>query len=194
VTTPRTDAELINASRQGDADAFGELVRRYQRAVANLIFLTLGDRNEVEDLTQEVFIRAYRSLGRFDEKSNFYSWLYRIAVNLCIDEIRRRKIRKLLSLDLMSEPLLEREKKAKEKDSAASANLMKEERKQMVLQALEKLSPLYRSALVLREYENMGYEEIAETLGISVQAVKSRIFRARQEMRNLLKDYFEEMS
>lgn len=194
MTTLRTDAELIHAAREGNSEAFGELVRRYQRAVANVVYLTLGDRNDVDDLTQEVFIRAHRSLARFDEKSSLYSWLYRIAVNLCIDEIRRRKIRKILSLDMLSEPVLEREKKVKEKESSASANLMKEERRQMILEALQKLSPAYRSALVLREYENMGYEEIAEALGITVQAVKSRIFRARQEMRNLLKDYFEEMS
>lgn len=188
-----SDAELIHAFRQGDEAAFGELVRRYQRAISNVIYLTLGDRQEVEDLTQEVFIRAYRSLARFDENATIYSWLYRIAVNLCIDEIRRRKIRKTLSLDLMSESALERERKSKESHFSSTAELFKAEKRDVILKALEKLSPAYRAALVLREYENMAYEDIAESLGVTVQAVKSRIFRARQEMRELLKDYFEEM-
>ena len=193
MTTPLSDAELIQAFRQGDEAAFEELVRRYQRAVSNVVYLTLGDRQEVQDLTQEVFIRAYKSLSRFDENATLYSWLYRIAVNLCIDEIRRRKIRKTLSLDLMSESALERERKSKESHFSSSAELFKAEKRDVILKALEKLSPAYRAALVLREYENMAYEDIAESLGITVQAVKSRIFRARQEMRELLKDYFEEM-
>ena len=192
-TSPLSDAELIHAFRQGDETAFEELVRRYQRAVSNVVYLTLGDRQEVQDLTQEVFIRAYKSLSRFDENATLYSWLYRIAVNLCIDEIRRRKIRKTLSLDLMSESALERERKSKESHFSSSAELFKAEKRDVILKALEKLSPAYRAALVLREYENMAYEDIAESLGITVQAVKSRIFRARQEMRELLKDYFEEM-
>lgn len=191
-TSPLSDAELIHAFRHGDETAFEELVRRYQRAVSNVIYLTLGDRQEVEDLTQEVFIRAYRSLSGFDENAKLYSWLYRIAVNLCIDEVRRRKIRKTISLNLMTESALERERKSKDSHSPATAELLKAENSDVILKALKKLSPAYRSALVLREYENMAYEDIADSLGVSVQAVKSRIFRARQEMRELLKDYFEE--
>ena len=191
-TSPLSDADLIHAFRQGDETAFEELVRRYQRAVSNVIYLTLGDRQEVEDLTQEVFIRAYRSLSRFDENAKLYSWLYRIAVNLCIDEVRRKKIRKTISLNLMTESALERERKSKDSHSPATAELLKAENSDVILKALKKLSPAYRSALVLREYENMAYEDIADSLGVSVQAVKSRIFRARQEMRELLKDYFEE--
>lgn len=185
------DADLIRAFREGHDEAFEELVRRYQRAIANVIYLTLGDRQEVEDLSQEVFLRAYKSLARFDETSTLYSWLYRIAVNLSIDEIRRRKIRRTLSLDVLPESTIEHERESKQRGSSAD-NLMRKEKEMVIVKALNKLSPAYRSALVLREYEEMSYAQIARTLRISVQAVKSRIFRARQELKVHLRDYFEE--
>ncbi|HWP82620.1 MAG TPA: sigma-70 family RNA polymerase sigma factor [Bacteroidota bacterium] len=188
---PVTDADLIRAFRGGHEDAFEELVRRYQRAIANVIYLTLGDRQEVEDLTQEVFIRAYKSLSRFDESSTLYSWLYRIAVNLCIDEIRRRKIRRTLSLQTLPEGAMEQEQASTQTSSPAD-DLLREERRAVILKTLERLSPTYRVALILREYEDMSYQQIAQTLHISVQAVKSRIFRARQELKEYLKNYFEE--
>jgi RNA polymerase sigma-70 factor, ECF subfamily len=107
------DFKLIEAFRSGDEKAFEEIVRRYHRQVANIIYLTLGNREEVDDLSQEVFVRVFRSLGRFEYDSSLYSWIYRIAVNLCIDEIRKKKIRKLIPLDFLTEKKLEGEKKSK---------------------------------------------------------------------------------
>ncbi len=187
------DFELVKAFREGDEKAFEELVRRYQRQVANIIYLTLGNREEVEDLTQEVFIRVYRSLHRFDFGASLYSWIYRIATNLCIDEIRRRKIKKTLSLDFFQEGKLEREQKSK-KQSDSLDRVLEQEKKEIIREALQKLSPIHRTALVLREYEDLSYAEIASTLKIRPQAVKSRIFRARQELKSLLQDYFKERS
>lgn len=185
------DYQLVEAFREGDEQAFEELVRRYQRQVANIIYLTLGNRDEVEDLSQEVFIRVYKSLTKFERDASLYSWIYRIAVNLCIDEIRRKKIKRTLSLEFFSEGKLEEEKKNKSQTSAADGVLGKEKR-QVILDALQKLSPVHRTVIVLREYEDLTYEQIAKTLHISTQAVKSRIFRAREELRELLKDYFKE--
>lgn len=185
------DYQLVEAFREGDEQAFEELVRRYQRQVANIIYLTLGNRDEVEDLSQEVFIRVYKSLTKFERDASLYSWIYRIAVNLCIDEIRRKKIKRTLSLEFFSEGKLEEEKKNKSQTSAADGVLAKEKR-QVILDALQKLSPVHRTVIVLREYEDLTYEQIAKTLHISTQAVKSRIFRAREELRELLKDYFKE--
>jgi RNA polymerase sigma-70 factor (ECF subfamily) len=187
------DFQLVEAFRRGDEKAFEELVRRYQRQVANIIYLTLGNRDEIEDLTQEVFIRVYKSLARFEHDASVYSWIYRITVNLCIDEIRRKKIKRTLSLQWFTDYKLEQERKFKEKTTPAD-NVLSEERRQMVREALLKLSPLHRTVIVLREYEDLSYEDIAKTLNISTQAVKSRIFRAREELRKMLGEYFREES
>ncbi|HXG39011.1 MAG TPA: sigma-70 family RNA polymerase sigma factor [Bacteroidota bacterium] len=188
---PADDFQLIRSFQAGDETAFEELVRRYQRQVANIIYLTLGDRSQIEDLTQETFIRVYRSLDKFAFDSSFYSWLYRIAVNLCIDEMRRRKIKRTLSLDFFSESRLEREETSVTQRSGADEVLDKEKRA-TILAALDKLSPEYKAVIVLREYNDLSYAEIAKILKISPQAVKSRIFRARSELRKLLQDYFQE--
>ena len=185
------DFRLIDAFREGDEKAFEEIVKRYQRQVANIIYLTLGNREEVDDLTQEVFVRVFRSLDRFEFDSSLYSWIYRIAVNLCIDEIRKRKIRKLIPLDFLTEKKIEEEKHAREATTGADELLLKE-KKEIVRNALQKISPVHRTVILLREYQDLSYEEIAKTLQISPQAVKSRIFRAREELRELLKDYFQE--
>ncbi len=184
------DFQLIRSFQAGDEKAFEELVRRYQRQVANLIYLTLGDRSEVEDLTQEAFLRVYRSLERFEFDSSFYSWLYRIVVNLCIDELRRRKIKRTFSLDFFTENRLEREPATTTKNGFDE--LLGREKREMILTALNGISHEHRTILVLREYHDLSYREIAEILKITPQAVKSRIFRARAELRELLKGYFKE--
>jgi RNA polymerase sigma-70 factor (ECF subfamily) len=191
VEPQRDDFKLIEAFRKGDDKAFEEIVRRYQRQVANIIYLTLGNREEVDDLSQEVFVRVFRSLDRFEFDSSLYSWIYRIAVNLCIDEIRKKRIRKLIPLDFLTEKKLEGEKRSKE-TSTSSDELLQKEKKEIIRGALDKLSPLHRTVILLREYQDLSYGEIAKTLRISPQAVKSRIFRAREELREMLKDYFRE--
>lgn len=185
------DFRLVRAFKSGDRAAFEELVRRYQRQVANVIYLTLGRRDEVEDIAQEVFIRVYRSIDKFEFDASFFSWIYRITVNLCIDELRRRKVKRALSLDFLTEGALEKEKKSKEL-ILASDGVLDDEKREIVLAALQKLSHEHRQVIILREYEDLTYAEIASYLGISVQAVKSRIFRAREDLRTLLEDYFEE--
>jgi RNA polymerase sigma-70 factor (ECF subfamily) len=185
------DFKLIESFRKGDEKAFEEIVRRYHRQVANIIYLTLGNREEVDDLSQEVFVRVFRSLERFEYDSSLYSWIYRIAVNLCIDEIRKKKIRKLIPLDFLTEKKLEGEKKSKTVVTA-SDHLLQKEKEEVIRGALGKLSPIHRTVILLREYQDLSYGEIAKTLRISQQAVKSRIFRAREELRVLLKDYFQE--
>ncbi|MCI0708411.1 MAG: sigma-70 family RNA polymerase sigma factor [Ignavibacteriae bacterium] len=185
------DLQLVRSFQAGDEKAFETLVRRYQRQVANIIYLTMGDRADIEDLAQEAFLRVYKSLGRFEFDSSFYSWLYRIVVNLCIDEIRRRKIRRALSLDFFTEDRLEKETKSIEPKTGLE-DVLGKEKKDTVLMALEKLSQEHKTVLVLREYNDMSYDEIAKVLGITPQAVKSRIFRARTELREFLKEYFHE--
>jgi len=190
-TTVSDDFTLIRAIQAGDHLAFKSLVRRYQHQVANLIYVTIGNRDDVEDIAQEVFIRVYRSLPKFKFDASFFSWLYRITMNLCIDEIRKRKIRKVLSLDFLTEDALEVRRKSKEYEIPSDA-LLQEEKRGVIQSALQRLTPDHREVLVLREYQNYSYNEIAETLDLSMEAVKSRIFRARAELKKMLNDYFEE--
>jgi RNA polymerase sigma-70 factor, ECF subfamily len=189
--TMTDDFTLIRSIQAGDHQAFEMLVRRYQRKVANIIFFTVGNRDDVEDIAQEVFIRVYHSLPKFKFDASFFSWLYRITKNLCIDEIRKRKIRRVLSLDYLTEDTLEKDRKNKD-DILASDSALVEEKRQVILSALQKLTREHREVIVLREYQDLSYNEIAETLGLRLDAVKSRIFRARIELKNLLQDYFEE--
>jgi len=185
------DFSLVKAFQAGDQHAFESLVRRYQHQVANLVYVTMGSRDDVDDIAQEVFIRVYKSLPRFKFDASFFSWVYRITMNLCIDEIRKRKIRKVLSLDFLTEDALEKSRKNKD-HSMPSDSMLLDERRQIVQSALQRLKPEHRDILVLREYKDLGYSEIAEALDISLEAVKSRIFRARSELKILLSEYFEE--
>ena len=185
------DFALIRKIQAGDHQAFETLINRYQRQVANLIYVTMGNRDDVDDLAQEVFIRVYKSLPRFRFDATFFSWIYRITMNLCIDEIRKKKIRKVLSLDFLTEDSIEKDRKDKDPHTP-SDDVMTEEKIGVVRSALQRLTPAHRDVLLLREYQDFSYEEIARTLGLSMEAVKSRIFRARAEMKKLLQGYFEE--
>jgi RNA polymerase sigma-70 factor, ECF subfamily len=189
--TVTDDFTLIRSIQVGDHQAFESLVRRYQHQVANLIYLTMGNRDDVDDIAQEVFIRVYKSLSKFKFDASFFSWLYRITMNLCIDEIRKRKIRRVLSLNYLTEDTLEKSRKSKDY-TMASDLVLTEEKRQVIQSALQRLTPEHREVLVLREYQDLSYNEIAETLGLRLEAVKSRIFRARMELKNLLNDYFKE--
>lgn len=186
------DYTLVRDAQGGSHKAFETLVRKYQRQIANLIYLSMGSRDDVEDLLQEVFVRAYRSLPRFKFDASFFSWLYRIGLNLCIDEIRKKKIRRIVSLDFLTEDAIENQRQ-EHSSLLSNEGTLYDERKEIIRDALQQLSMEHRQIILLREYEDLSYEEIAKTLHISVQAVKSRLFRARAELKELLKDYFKEM-
>jgi RNA polymerase sigma-70 factor (ECF subfamily) len=190
-TTVDDDLTLIRSIQAGNSNAFELLVRRYQRQVANLIYMKMGNRDDVEDIAQEVFIRVHRSLPQFKFNASFFSWIYRITMNLCIDEIRKRKIRRVLSLDFLTEDAIEKNRKSQDIPTP-SDSVLSEEKKEMVRSAIRRLSPEHREVLTLREYQDLSYDEIAEILGLTLEAVKSRIFRARSEMKNMLSGYFKE--
>ncbi|MBI4417623.1 MAG: sigma-70 family RNA polymerase sigma factor [Ignavibacteriales bacterium] len=184
------DRSLVLAFKDGDERAFEEIVRRYQRQVANVIYLTSGNRQDVEDLAQEVFIRVHKALGKVTVEHSLFSWIYRITVNVTIDEMRRRKIRKLSYLDFLAEP---GDREPSFRDTVTPDDrIIHDEQRDQVRQALRKLSGTSRMVLLLREYEGLSYKEIGDVLHITEQAVKSRIFRAREELKELLKDYFKE--
>lgn len=167
------DAGLVRRSKRGDRDAFGRLVSRYQAQVYRLVRGILGDAAESEDVTQEVFLKAYGNLGRFRGDSSFYTWLYRIAVNEAIRARRRRRG------PLLADSLPEIEAPRPEEPAEGGPTLAALER------LLGRLSDEFRTIVVLRDLEGLSYQEIAETLEIPIGTVESRLFRARRELREL---------
>jgi RNA polymerase sigma-70 factor (ECF subfamily) len=187
----KEDDILVRGAKEGDYKSFEALVQKYHRQIVNISYLMMGNREAAEDVTQEVFIKVYNKLSLYSPDTSFFSWLYRMTVNTCIDEIRKRKMQKLISLDFLTEEGVESLEYPRERE-LPSTEISNDEKKEFVNKALQMLSKEHREVLVLREYVNYGYHEIAETLGISVQAVKSRIFRARAELRTILLKHFKD--
>ncbi len=177
---------LVRKCIEGDADAYRHIVERYKDRIARVIYSMTNSSSEVEDLTQEVFIKAYRSLPRFKFDSSLHTWLYRIAVNHTIDYLRKKKLTKIFSLDGIDEWLLGRMRGTSSPESKTPEEINRSEVKELVEWGLSKLPRDAKAILVLREYEDMGYEEIADVLNISVPAVKSRLFRARTQLKKIL--------
>ncbi len=173
------DEHLIRRFRNGDVSAFEELVRAYQDRIYNLCRYMLRDPRDGQDAAQDVFLKAYRGLEDFKPDASFYTWIYRIAVNTCLDYKRksRREALKYKSLTEASRSVEPYSPQTHESQDAAEA----------IQQALAELRENSRAVLVLREIEGLSYEEIAEVLRTSVNAVKSRISRARQELRRILR-------
>lgn len=185
----KEEETLIRAAQNGDKRAYEVLIRKYQRQVVNTAYLMMGSREAAEDIAQEVFIKIYHKLSQYTPETSFYAWVYRMTTNTCIDEIRKKKLYKFISLDFLTEDGLESISPKKEQTPPVS-EFQEDERNEVVRKALQLLKPEHREVLVLREYDNFGYNEIAEALGISVAAVKSRIFRARSELRDVLLKHF----
>jgi RNA polymerase sigma-70 factor (ECF subfamily) len=178
------DAALIEATLKGDEPAFAELVRRYQRAVWGTVHRILGNSSEDEDAVQEVFLRAYASLAKFDRKYPFGPWILRIASNYCIDQLRRRKARKYkLWTDLAEsdqQKLLNKMAVSGDSDSLISESPETYER--IAKNLLNELKPKYRTAFVLREVEGRDYREVAAAMGTSELAARVRVSRARAQI------------
>lgn len=179
------DLLLVEKSRKGDKRAFEELVLKYQDRVYNLCRYMLTSPSDAEDAAQDAFIKAYRNLSGFDPTAGFSAWLFRIAVNSCIDH-KRKPVHG--SLNRTS---AEGEEYAVEAESSLpgpESSLESKESGQAIERALNMLSEKLRAVIVLREMEGLAYEEIAEALDVSVGTVKSRIARAREELKGILRD------
>lgn len=180
--SPRSDdpdVAIMLRLQAGDTLAFEELVRRHQKNVLNLVFRYLGDASFAEDVAQEVFLKVYRARAGYEPKAKFSTWLYRVTVNHCLNEIRSRKsqpARMELVDDLLEESsVLE-----------AGERLRKAEIQQAVKAAIDSLPEHQRMAVILARYEELSYEEIAATMGISLEAVKSVLHRAKDGLKEKL--------
>ncbi|MFN3650136.1 MAG: RNA polymerase sigma factor [Armatimonadota bacterium] len=181
------DLRLLERARQGDRQAFESLFRKYQGYVYNVSLGMLSNGEDAADVTQETFLRLHRSLGSFRGDSTFSTWLYRVAVNLCITEIRRRGKSRFEFLDDVRH---EDESRLLEEPEPDPEELMQQqEDHQVVHRVLRTLPPDYRAVMVLRHFQQLAYEEIAEVLNLSLSQVKTRLFRARK----MFKERFEAM-
>jgi RNA polymerase sigma-70 factor (ECF subfamily) len=175
------DTELVNACLAGDGRAFEELVARYQVRLLNFVYRTIGDRDRAEDLVQEVFIRVYRHLGRFDQGKKFSTWIYTIASNLAKNELRNRSRSPLVLFQAISAKFEDEDRPLQFEDEGSRPDdlFRKRHLREAVEAAVQQLPAHHREVFVLRELEGKSYEEIAEITGVNLGTVKSRLNRAR---------------
>ncbi|GBF33773.1 RNA polymerase sigma factor RpoE [Desulfocucumis palustris] len=178
----RPDDVLVQKSKNGDLDAFDELVKKYESKIYTVAYRFTSNHADANDLAQETFIRVYQSLGTFRGDSSFATWLYRIAANVCRDELRRQQRRKKVSLDeIMSHP--GGNIYLADEASSPEESLERNELQRAVQKCLNTLSEEQRLILVMREIQGLSYEEIAASLDCSLGTVKSRLSRSRQALK-----------
>jgi RNA polymerase sigma factor (sigma-70 family) len=181
------DVRLMQLVAAGDTSAFEQLIERHQALVAGTVARMLGSNSDVEDIAQQVFIRVWKSARRYIPRAKFTTWLLKITRNLVFNELRRSK--RHAHISLQSEPGAEEVLLKDEKNPAPDASLLETELQRAIEEAIIQLPESQRMALVLRRYEQLSYEQIAEVLDLSVPAVKSVLFRARTELRTRLSKY-----
>jgi RNA polymerase sigma-70 factor (ECF subfamily) len=181
------DDELIRAAQKGDRSAFDALVRRYDRSVLRLALHMLGNEQDAQDVHQDAFIKAYRHLSNFRFECSFYTWLYRIVTNLCLDQLRRRKSRKEDPATVLDAAGEEMDLMANLQDNRAMANPARElERKNMniaIQSALDSLTPRERTVFELKHYQGLKLRTIGEMLSTTEETAKNTLFRATRKLR-----------
>ncbi len=170
------EVEWLYRASEGDKAAFERLVLAYQAPVYSLCLRILGDPFEAEDAAQETFLRAYRSIGRYDPERRFLNWILTIASNHCVDRLRKRR------LPTLSLEALKPWQALPDPAEGPEVSLSEQEGREMIDRMLDELRPLDRAAIVMRYWYDLSYEEIAEMLSLSVSAVKSRLHRARRTL------------
>jgi RNA polymerase sigma-70 factor (ECF subfamily) len=175
--------QLISRVKQGDVEAYGELVELYQTSVFNVCYRMLGERTEAEDLTQEAFLRAYRRLELYDANRPFGPWIRKIATNICLNQLKWQTNKSMIAYE-------------EEHTSSEASNLIKTESIvhqneliDSIRMALLELPFHYRVAIELRHFQDMSYEEMASYLGLPLNTVKSHLYRARNRLTKLLKEW-----
>jgi RNA polymerase sigma-70 factor (ECF subfamily) len=186
------ESAVVAQARLGDAKAFSELLRRYDRKIFRLALHITQNREDAEDVLQETFLKAYEHLDQFQGQSKFYTWIVRIAVNQALMKLRKRKSDRSVSLDETidtGEDNIGREIAAW--DENPEQQYSREELNTILSSAVDGLAPIYRAVFVLRDIDELSTEETAEALELSVPAVKSRLLRARLQLRDKLSRYFK---
>lgn len=187
------DAALMLRVREGDTSAFTELVNRYKQPVINLVSRMLQDPGEAEDIAQNVFVQAFRSAPRYKVSAKFSTWLFTIARNLCLNELRRRARHRTESMD--ASPAQDPDSPTREHEDRGTATppaaLLHGELQDLLAESLRDLPETQRMAVLLCREEDLSYEEIAKIMGTSLSATKSLIFRGRETLKRRLKPYLK---
>ncbi|GHC19398.1 RNA polymerase sigma factor [Kushneria pakistanensis] len=182
-----TDHQLVERAQKGDNQAFDLLIRKYQHKVIGLVGRYVHDQAEVHDVAQEAFIKAYRALGRFRNESAFYTWMYRIAINTAKNYLVARGRRPPNSdMDISDAEVLDQSGRLADIDTPESA-IARDQLERAVFEAIENLPEDLRTAITLREFDGLSYEDIASIMQCPVGTVRSRIFRAREAVDNRIR-------
>lgn len=170
----KTDCELVEECLSGNKDAFSELVTRYKRLIYSVAYKFTRDSDEVNDLAQEAFIKIYKSLSKYDSKYRFSTWSVKVATNICLDHVRRKRI-KSVSLDEIEN--------ITGGNNSPEEYCLRREKSRELRDAIDGLPEIYREPIVMYHQKGMSYKEIAEALGKPMSIIKNRIFRARNALR-----------
>lgn len=189
-----SDVDLVQRCQNGDTEAFDQLVGRYRLRVFGMIYNMVHSEQDAWDLAQDSFLKAWKSIGRFRGQSSFYTWIYRIVMNVTIDWLRKKQVKgtgaefddaiELKEIDPASRTV-------PKATSLPHQQMQHQEIRARIDAAIAQLSPEHRAVILMKEMEDMQYHEIAETLGCSIGTVMSRLFYARKKLQNLLRDLYE---
>ncbi len=189
-----SELDLVKRCQAGETEAFDELVTRYRTRLFSMIYNMVHSEQDAWDLAQDSFLKAWKSIGRFRGQSSFYTWIYRIVMNVTIDWLRKKQVRgggaefddaiQLTEVDPAS-------KTVPKKEALPHEAMERDEIRGRIEKAIAQLSPEQRAAILMKEIEGMQYHEIAEALGCSIGTVMSRLFYARKKLQNLLRDVYE---
>ena len=186
------DEVLIQRCRNGDLDAFEQIMETYKQKVYNLAYRMTGNAADASDLSQEVFLRVYRSLDNFRGDSSFSTWLYRIATNVCLDELRRRNRKAVVPIHCQVTIDHEQYRNIPDLSYVPELVVQSKELQQEIQEIINSLNPQYRLVIILRDIQGYSYEEIGEITNSSIGTVKSRLSRARKSLKKKIIRYWEQ--
>lgn len=187
LTANHSEEQLIQRAAKGDGAAFSELMAQHESRMYAVTLRMCANREDAQDCLQDAMLRIYRAIGSFKGQSAFSTWIYRITMNTCLDELRRRKSRSASSLDT----LLESGWSPAEEDDVPERHAIASEQRRTIDQAISQLPDDMRAAVVLRDIQGFTYDEIADMLGANIGTVKSRISRGRERLRQILRENAE---
>jgi RNA polymerase sigma-70 factor (ECF subfamily) len=186
------DWDLVQRAQSGEIAAFNVLVKKYRERLYSVIYNLTANREDTADLTQDAFVKAFQSIGRFQGRSSFFTWLYRIGVNTALSHLKRNRFRRFLSFETLQESVSQEEALvAMAEGSGSDKCLFMSELQERLNESLQKLSHKHRTAVVLFEIEGLSHQEIGAIMGCSEGTARSRVHYAKQQLQGLLKDYIQ---
>jgi RNA polymerase sigma-70 factor (ECF subfamily) len=189
-----SEFDLVKRCQAGDTEAFDELVTRYRTRIFSMIYNMVHNEQDAWDLAQDSFVKAWKSIKRFRGRSSFYTWVYRIVMNVTIDWLRKKQVKGVgAEFDdaIQAKQIDPASRTAPKADALPYETMQRNEIRARIDNAIAQLSPEHRAVILMKEIEEMQYHEIAEMLGCSIGTVMSRLFYARKKLQNLLRDVYE---